>query len=89
MILPKKIDKEMTSGTQYRSAIYYKKENNKKTILASKEQYQKELNKKSFGLIETEIKMIDTYYFAENYHQQYLASPVVGSIALLPLQKLN
>ena len=62
-------------GTQYRSAIYYKKENNKKTILASKEQYQKELNKKNFGLIETEIKMIDTYYFAENYHQQYLASP--------------
>ena len=63
------------TGTQYRSAIYYKKENNKKIILSSKEQYQNELNKKNMGLIETEIKMIDTYYYAEQYHQQYLASP--------------
>ncbi len=61
-------------GSQYRSAIYYKNENNNKTILASKEQYQKELNKKNFGLIETEIKMVDTFYYAEQYHQQYLAS---------------
>ena len=62
-------------GTQYRSAIYYKEENCKEIILASKEQYQKELNKKNFGLIETEIKMIDKYFYAEQYHQQYLASP--------------
>ncbi|MBO6975622.1 MAG: peptide-methionine (S)-S-oxide reductase MsrA [Prochlorococcus marinus CUG1435] len=62
-------------GTQYRSVIYYKNENNKKIILASKDQYQKELNKRNHGLIETEIKMIDTYFYAENYHQQYLASP--------------
>jgi len=61
-------------GTQYRSAIYYKNEKNKKIILASKDQYQKELNIKNLGLIETEIKMIDIYYYAENYHQQYLAS---------------
>ncbi len=62
-------------GTQYRSAIYYKNENNKKIILASKEQYQKELNKKNLGLIKTEIKMIDNYFYAEDYHQQYLCSP--------------
>ena len=62
------------TGTQYRSAIYYKKENNKKIIISSKDQYQNELNKKNMGLIETEIKMIDTYYYAEQYHQQYLAS---------------
>ncbi len=61
-------------GTQYRSAIYFKNENNKKIILASKDQYQKELNKNNFGLIETEIKKINTYYYAEDYHQQYLAS---------------
>ncbi len=61
-------------GTQYRSAIYYKNENNKKIISSSREQYQKELNKKNMGLIETEIKMIDNYYYAEQYHQQYLAS---------------
>ena len=61
-------------GTQYRSAIYYKNELNKKIILASKEKYQKELNKKNLGLIETEIKKIETYFYAEEYHQQYLAS---------------
>ena len=61
-------------GTQYRSAIYFKNEKNKKVILASKEQYQKELNKKNLGLIQTEIKMIDNYFYAEDYHQQYLAS---------------
>ena len=61
-------------GTQYRSAIYYKNDNNKKIILASKEQYQKELNKKNLGSIETEIKIIEIYYYAEEYHQQYLAS---------------
>ncbi len=62
------------TGTQYRSAIYYKNENNKKIILSSKEQYQKELNKNNFGLIKTEIKMIDAFFYAEDYHQQYLAS---------------
>ena len=62
-------------GTQYRSAIYYKNENNKEIILASKKQYQNELNKKNLGLIETEIKMIENYFYAEDYHQQYLASP--------------
>ncbi len=61
-------------GTQYRSAIYYKNEKNKKIILASKEYYQKELNKKNLGVIETEIKMIDSFFYAEQYHQQYLAS---------------
>jgi len=61
-------------GTQYRSAIYYKNQNNEKTILASKKQYQEELNKENIGLIATEIKMVNTYYYAEQYHQQYLAS---------------
>ena len=61
-------------GTQYTSAIYYKNENNIKTIVARKEQYQTELTKNNLGLIETEIKMIDSYFFAEQYHQQYLAS---------------
>ena len=61
-------------GTQYRSAIYFKNENNRDIILASKEQYQKELNKINHGLIVTEIKKIENYFFAEQYHQQYLAS---------------
>ncbi len=60
-------------GTQYRSAIYYTNDRNKDKINSSKKAYQKELNKNNLGLIETEIKMIDTYYYAEQYHQQYLA----------------
>ena len=60
-------------GTQYRSTIYYKNDKNKDKIYSSKEAYQKELYKNNLGLIETEIKKIDTYYYAEDYHQQYLA----------------
>ena len=36
--------------------------------------HQKELNNKNLGLIETEIKKINNYFYAEDYHQQYLAS---------------
>ena len=60
-------------GTQYRSTIYYMNDRNKDKIHSSKEAYQKELNENNLGLIETEIKKIDTYYYAEEYHQQYLA----------------
>ena len=60
-------------GSQYRSAIFYKNENNLKIILSSKEEYQKQLNNNNLGLIQTEIKSIDNYFFAEDYHQQYLA----------------
>ena len=60
-------------GTQYRSTIYYKNDHDKDKIYSSKEAYQKELYKNNLGLIETEIKKIDTYYYAEEYHQQYLA----------------
>ena len=48
-------------------------ESNQDKILSSKEAYQKELNANNLGLIETEIKKINTYYYAEEYHQQYLA----------------
>ena len=60
-------------GTQYRSTIYYKNDSNRDKILSSKKAYQQELYKNNLGLIETEIKKIDTYYYAEEYHQQYLA----------------
>ena len=61
-------------GTQYRSSIYYKNSKMRKIILSSKEEYQKLLNKQNLGLIETEIKEIDSYFYAEEYHQQYLAA---------------
>jgi len=60
-------------GTQYRSTIYYKNPKHKKIILASKEGYQKELNKQNKGKIETEINIFNSYFIAESYHQQYLA----------------
>ena len=60
-------------GTQYRSAIYFKNDRNKIKIHESKKAYQKELTLNNLGFIETEIKIIDTYYYAEDYHQQYLA----------------
>ncbi len=61
------------SGTQYRSAIYFFSKENEQTILISKDFYQKTLSENNLGSIETEIKKIDTYYYAETYHQQYLA----------------
>ena len=60
-------------GSQYRSTIFYTNHRNKNKIFASKEAYQKELNEINLGSIETEIKKIDSYYYAEEYHQQYLA----------------
>ena len=60
-------------GSQYRSTIYYKNNKYKDIIESSKESYQIELIKNNKGSIETEIKNIDTYYLAEEYHQQYLA----------------
>ncbi len=60
-------------GTQYRSVIYYTNKEHLKIILNSREGYQKELTGNNLGNIQTEIKEINNYYFAEEYHQQYLA----------------
>ncbi len=62
-------------GTQYRSAIYIKTENHLNLATASLDSFQKELNQKGFGTITTEIKENQKFYFAEEYHQQYLAKP--------------
>jgi len=60
-------------GTQYRSAIYTYDEAQAKAAEASKEAYQKALHQNRFGSITTEIKPAGPFYFAEDYHQQYLA----------------
>tara|TARA_Y100001968_G_scaffold324496_1_gene363995 strand:- start:52310 stop:53044 length:735 start_codon:yes stop_codon:yes gene_type:complete len=62
-------------GSQYRSAIFTQNENQKKLAISSKNTYQDQLSKNGFGLITTEIKNDLIFYFAENYHQQYLAKP--------------
>jgi peptide-methionine (S)-S-oxide reductase len=60
-------------GTQYRSAVYTHSETQKKLALSSKDTYQLNLSEKSFGLITTEISDAGSFYYAEDYHQQYLA----------------
>lgn len=60
-------------GTQYRSAIYCTSPEQLEQAQASREAFQAELDKAGFGQITTEIDKAPTVYFAEAYHQQYLA----------------
>jgi peptide-methionine (S)-S-oxide reductase len=60
-------------GTQYRSAIYYYSDAQKRAAEQSRDAYQQRLTAASYGPIVTEIKPATEYYFAEDYHQQYLA----------------
>jgi peptide-methionine (S)-S-oxide reductase len=60
-------------GTQYRSAIYYYGDAQRRAALASKEAYQAVLTKAGYGEITTEIREAPEFYYAEDYHQQYLA----------------
>ncbi|KAK0049941.1 peptide methionine sulfoxide reductase MsrA 1 isoform X1, partial [Biomphalaria pfeifferi] len=59
-------------GTQYRSAIYTYGENQQTEATQSKDRYQQELTKSGFGTITTEITPAKEFYYAEDYHQQYL-----------------
>ena len=63
------------TGSQYRSAIYTTTDQQLTLALASKESYQQALTSKGFGPITTEIKADQPFFFAETYHQQYLAKP--------------
>lgn len=69
-------------GTQYRSAIYTTTDAQMKAVLASKDAYNKALNAKRYGSITTEIKPAGEFYFAEDYHQQYLAKNPAGYCGL-------
>ncbi|MEM9173578.1 MAG: peptide-methionine (S)-S-oxide reductase MsrA [Pseudomonadota bacterium] len=60
-------------GTQYRSAIYTESHHDLAAAIASKTQYQQQLRDAGYGAITTEIQRAGDYYFAEDYHQQYLA----------------
>ena len=63
------------SGSQYRSAIYTTNKVQLIKAIESKNSYQKELETNGFGKITTEIDNDIKFYFAEEYHQQYLAKP--------------
>ncbi len=60
-------------GTQYRSAIYAYSDEQKHQAEASREAYQAALKKAGMGAITTEIRSAPDFYYAEDYHQQYLA----------------
>jgi peptide-methionine (S)-S-oxide reductase len=60
-------------GTQYRSGIYHSSEAQRRAAEASKAAYEAALKARGLGAITTEILPAPEFYFAEDYHQQYLA----------------
>lgn len=70
------------AGTQYRSGIYVYSPEQKQLAQASRDAYQKELKKAGYGEITTEILDAPEYYYAEDYHQQYLAKNPGGYCGL-------
>ena len=60
-------------GTQYRSGVYCLNKDQKNLAEKTKERYQKLLNDSGYGPITTEIVEVGDFYYAEHYHQQYLA----------------
>lgn len=69
-------------GTQYRSAIYAYDDEQRELALASRERYQHALSAAGYGEITTEIEDAPTFYYAEHYHQQYLAKVPNGYCGL-------
>ncbi|XP_036437060.1 mitochondrial peptide methionine sulfoxide reductase [Colossoma macropomum] len=69
-------------GTTYRSAIYAYTQEQLNQALASKEEYQKVLTEEGFGPITTEIAMAKEFFYAEDYHQQYLSKNPGGYCGL-------
>jgi peptide-methionine (S)-S-oxide reductase len=59
-------------GTQYRSAIYFLNDAQRAAAETSRELFQRELTAAGYGAITTEIAPLDEYFYAEEYHQQYL-----------------
>lgn len=61
-------------GNNYRSAIYWTNDEQRQIALSTKDEYQVLLNKNGFGKIVTELKPLDKFWSAEDYHQNYLAN---------------
>jgi len=70
------------AGTQYRSAIYAYGDAQLQAAFASKQAFEKELLKKGYGKITTEIRAAPEFYYAEDYHQQYLGKNPHGYCGL-------
>ena len=69
-------------GTQYRSGIYVSDEDQAARAQASKRDFQRALDKAGYGAITTEILPAPAFYYAEEYHQQYLAKNPGGYCGL-------
>jgi peptide-methionine (S)-S-oxide reductase len=69
-------------GTQYRSGIYVHSEAQRRAAEASRAMYQDELRAAGYGTITTEILDAPEFYYAEDYHQQYLARNPLGYCGL-------
>jgi peptide-methionine (S)-S-oxide reductase len=69
-------------GTQYRSGIYIFTPAQRQAAEASKALYEKSLKAKGFDAVTTEIRAAPPFYFAEDYHQQYLAKNPMGYCGL-------
>jgi peptide-methionine (S)-S-oxide reductase len=69
-------------GTQYRSAIFWTGEAQRQAALAAKAAYGKALAARGYGPITTEVAEAGPFYFAESYHQQYLAKNPLGYCGL-------
>lgn len=65
-------------GSQYRSVIVYFDDAQHHEILQSMARYQNRLNQAGYGAITTDVKPFSEYFFAEEYHQQYLAKNPAG-----------
>ncbi|MEM7135279.1 MAG: peptide-methionine (S)-S-oxide reductase MsrA [Myxococcota bacterium] len=69
-------------GTQYRSGLYYSNDAQHRLATASKERYQGALGQAGYSAITTEVVPAPTFYYAEDYHQQYLAKNPNGYCGL-------
>jgi peptide-methionine (S)-S-oxide reductase len=69
-------------GTQYRSAIYVGSDAEREAAERSRELFAEQLGKAGYGEISTEIAPLGEFYYAEDYHQQYLAKNPFGYCGL-------
>jgi peptide-methionine (S)-S-oxide reductase len=69
-------------GTQYRSGIYYFDDAQKRAAERSRDVFQQQLSAAGYGAITTEIEPVPEFYYAEDYHQQYLAKNPDGYCGL-------
>ena len=70
------------AGTQYRSGIYYFDKEQRRLAEASRATFQEQLTRAGYGPITTEILPAPEFYYAEDYHQQYLAKNPDGYCGL-------